>query len=236
MKLKAFFLSAFIFGFGLIGTAQASFMMGPSQEAKQATFDTIIENVDETTATSLTDKQTNVEALMSEFKSLIEAEEKDEAAISTLREEIKAARTELRTEIKTVLDENDELKSTVKAQVREARAERRAMHHVMRNDEAFSQIVSAADESQAQTLEANRTEMETLKSDMKTARESGVSSDAMADLREQMMALREEQKTLVDSVLESNTELKQTLVDEAKESRPGGRPDRGDRPRPIRVQ
>lgn len=233
MKLKALFLSAFLFVFG---SAQADFMMGPSQEAKQAAFETIIENVDTTTAESLTEKQTNVEGLMSEFKTLIEAEEKDEAAISTLREQIKTARSELRSEIKTVLDENDELKSTVKSQVREAHEEGRAMHHVMKDDEAFDQIVSAADETQSETLEVNRTQMEALKSDMKTARESGASSEAMADLREQMMSLREEQKTLVDSVLENNTELKQTLIDEAKESRPEGRPDRGDRPRPPKME
>lgn len=233
MKLKALFMTAFLFSFG---SAQAAFMMGPPQEVKQEVFATVVENVDETTATSLTTKQEEVQSMMTEFKSLMEAEERDQTAIDTLREQIKTARDELRSEIKTVLDENDELKDTVKAQVREAHQSRHTMRYSMHNEEAFNQVVEAANESQASTLEANRTQMETLREDMKTARESGVSRETMSELREQMMALRDEQKAIVEEVLDNNSELKQSLVEEAKANRPqrpGGlegkpRPPRGD--------
>lgn len=213
----------------MAGASQAGFMMGPPPEAKEAVYQTIIENVDASTAANLETQKSTVTGLKEQFKTLMEAEQRDEAAIANIKEQLKSARKELRESIRGAVDGNDELKDTIKAQVRDARQDRRAHRFSMRNPEAFDSVVNAADASQAETLKGNREKMRGIMDEMKAAREAGATREEMRGLREQIHSLKDEQKEIVSNVLENNTELKEQLINQAQENRPE-RPMRPNRP------
>jgi len=214
MKLKALFFTGFLFVFG---SAQAGFIMGPSKEAKAEAFEVIVENVDETTAASLTTKQETVQSLMDELKALMDSEERDDDAIDTLREEIKSVRSELKDEVKTAMDENPDLKETVRSAVKASRAENMATRHALRSEVGFEQLISAANETQSASLESNKEQIDSLMEQMKDARDAGATREEMQTLQEQMMTIRDEQKAIVEEVLNNNTELKDTLIEDAAE-------------------
>ncbi|MEM9689109.1 MAG: hypothetical protein AAF917_06495 [Pseudomonadota bacterium] len=171
---------------------------------------------DSAVADELTAQRETVVALREELKALRGSASDDELA--ALREELKAARMSLNDGIRSVVEGNDELRAELRDFAIDQRQDRIATGFALRNDDAFAQIVDASGD-QSSALLANQTSIDTLRADIKAQRDAGASREELAPLAQELRALVREQRDIIDSVLDGNDELMDTVLADARMAR-----------------
>lgn len=227
MKLKTIALTTLLAGSLPV---YAGFMMGPMGDNAADAFETILEYTDETTASDLQTQKDAVDALRTELGTLMNAEERDEEAITNVRSQLREARHDLRDDVRDVVSENDELKTALQTQREEARMERAVTGYALRDDSAYESLTAAATEDQAALLETNKTAMESIRTEVEEAKAAGASREELREYREEMRTLASEQAEIVSDVLDANEELQSEFTAAADEFISENRPSRQRRP------
>lgn len=227
MKLKAITLTALLAGSLPV---YAGFMMGGAPGGSGEALETVISSTDEATAAALQSQRDAVADLQSQLETLLDADERDDDAISDVRSQLHEARHELRSEVHEIVDANEELKTALHEQREAARSERAVTGYALRDDEAYASLLGAASEEQSATLEANQQAIEDLKTQANEAKAAGATREEMHEYREQIRTLASEQADTVSAILEANEDLQseftaatEGMVSDMRPPRRGGR-------------
>ncbi len=200
-------------------------------------FDLIASSVDERTASELTTTRDTIDALREELRALRQSDDADQATIDALRGELTALRQMLRDQIAAIVEDDPLLQEELKALAQETR-EARVAEFDARKEALFNEIIDYATPDQANSLEANRAEIEALRDELQAARSAGATREDVGDLLASMRELIDAQRDIVADIVEANQDALAEVIDQARGAREGafgdrrgfgrGRPDLGD--------
>lgn len=184
----------------------------------QGSFDTVLEYVDESTASELTALRDDLNSQREKLVAMRSDPEVDRAQLGEFRTGLKSSRQELMTRVREIVAANPELQQKLESQQKAARSDRLIFKYALSNEDAFAQLLAAAENEQAQALQSNKDAMVVLRDQLRGARQSGENREGLAQARSELQALGEEQKALVTQVLSQNEDLHAQFLSEAEAS------------------